>query len=179
MDQETGVTRVKVNTPSSPRPDDRSIAEIRQNIENTRKEITDTVDLISDKFKHTFDWKAYVSDYPLVAVGGATVIGFFLARKLFATKKRSDTDVLLQNLINNAVTALKPPKKSIIATVGALGAKYAFDQYQKYQEEKNRELELQQQMEQLQALQMMQHQQMSQRTGGIYTGHSDLSDTEL
>lgn len=171
MDQETGVSRVRTGTTSSPvraetrSGNDRSIEEIRQNIEKTRSELTDTVDQLSEKFKETFDWKKYVSEYPFVALGGATLIGFVLTRSLIG-RKRSDTEELIKNLIKIGADALRPQKKGLIATVAALSGKYLLDQYQKYQEEQSRQLELQQQLEQLEALQQMQHQQFGTQTGG-------------
>jgi ElaB/YqjD/DUF883 family membrane-anchored ribosome-binding protein len=171
MDQETGVSRVRTGTPGAParaelRTDsERSIDEIRQNIEHKRSEITDTVDQLSEKFKETFDWKKYVGEYPFVALGGATVIGFFVARKLVG-KKRSDTDELIRSVIRLGADALRPPKKGIFATVAALSGKYLLDQYQKYQEEQSRQTELQEQMEQLEALQLMQQKQFGTQTSG-------------
>ena len=123
MDQETGVSRVKTGTTSSPARaetrtgNDRSIDEIRQNIEQTRSEITDTVDQLSEKFKETFDWKYYLSEYPLVALGGAAFVGFVLTRSLLG-KKRSDTDDLIRNVIRLGADALRPERKSLIAGIG-------------------------------------------------------------
>lgn len=162
MDQEAGLSRVRVNTPT--RSDERSIEQIRQDIEKTRNEITETVDQLGDKFKETLDWKHYISEYPLVAVGGVSVIGFLIARKVLG-KKRSNTDELVKNLIVTATDALKPPKKSIFATVLAFGAKYVYDKYQEHQEEQTRQLELQQQLEQLQAFQQMQENLGTQTSG--------------
>jgi len=172
MDQETGVTRVRVTASPARTEGGRSIEEIRQNIEHTRNEITDTVDQLSEKFKETFDWKAYVGDYPLVALGGATIVGFFLTRMVLG-RKRSDTDELIKNLIRTGTNALKPPKKSIAATLLAFGAKYAFDKFKEHQEEQTRQLELEQQLEQLQALQLMQHQMGAQTSGYPVTNHRD------
>jgi ElaB/YqjD/DUF883 family membrane-anchored ribosome-binding protein len=59
---------------------ERSAEEIRQNIAARRESITDTVDRLSDRFQQTFDWKAYVSDYPLAALGVAAGLGFLAAR---------------------------------------------------------------------------------------------------
>jgi ElaB/YqjD/DUF883 family membrane-anchored ribosome-binding protein len=59
---------------------ERSAEEIRQDIAARRESITDTVDRLSDRFQQTFDWKAYVSDYPLAALGVAAGLGFLTAR---------------------------------------------------------------------------------------------------
>src|SRR5690242_2867971 len=121
MDQETGVSRVRTGTTSSPARvearsgNDRSIEEIRQNIEKTRSELTDTVDQLGEKFKETFDWKKYISDYPFVALGGATLIGFVLTRTLLG-RRQSNTEELIKNLIKIGADSLRPPKKGLIAT---------------------------------------------------------------
>lgn len=59
-----------------------SAEEIRQDIASTRESITDTVDQLSNRFEQSLDWRTYVSDYPLVALGVAAGIGF-LASGLF------------------------------------------------------------------------------------------------
>ena len=59
---------------------ERSEEEIRQDIAARRESITDTVDRLSDRFQQTFDWKAYVTDYPLAALGVAAGLGFLAAR---------------------------------------------------------------------------------------------------
>jgi hypothetical protein len=41
--------------------------------------ITETVDRLSDRLHQTFDWRAYVTDYPLAAVGVAAGLGFLIA----------------------------------------------------------------------------------------------------
>ncbi|MBO0861089.1 MAG: DUF3618 domain-containing protein [Chloracidobacterium sp.] len=59
---------------------ERSADEIRQDIAARRESITDTVDRLSDRFQQTLDWKAYVSDHPLAALGVAAGLGFLTAR---------------------------------------------------------------------------------------------------
>src|SRR5262245_7060620 len=59
---------------------ERSAEEIRQDIAARRESITETVDRLSDRFQQTLDWKAYVSDYPLAALGVAAGLGFLAAR---------------------------------------------------------------------------------------------------
>jgi hypothetical protein len=58
---------------------ERSAEDIRQDIAARRESITDTVDRLSDRFQQTLDWKAYVSDYPLPALGVAAGLGFLAA----------------------------------------------------------------------------------------------------
>jgi ElaB/YqjD/DUF883 family membrane-anchored ribosome-binding protein len=64
---------------------ERSPDEIRQDIAARRESITEAVDRLSDRFQRTFDWRAYVSDHPLVALGVAAGIGF-LSVKLFTPR---------------------------------------------------------------------------------------------
>jgi len=58
---------------------ERSAEEIRQDIAARRESITETVDRLSDRFQQTLDWRAYVSDYPLAALGVAAGLGFLAA----------------------------------------------------------------------------------------------------
>ena len=58
---------------------ERSAEEIRQDIAARRESITETVDRISDRFQRTFDWRAYVKDYPLVTLGVVAGVGFLLS----------------------------------------------------------------------------------------------------
>jgi hypothetical protein len=59
---------------------ERSAEEICQDIAARRESITETVDRLSDRFQQTFDWRAYISDYPLAALGVAAGLGFLAAR---------------------------------------------------------------------------------------------------
>jgi hypothetical protein len=170
MDQTVGSNKITLGTSNTPARtgvvragSDRSIEEIRQNIEQKRSEITDTVDQLGEKLKESVDWRSYVSDYPFVAVGGAALIGFYLTRKLLKPR-RSTMEELVESLIRTGRDALVPQRKSIFATVLTLAGKYAFDQYQKQQQES---AEQQQQEEQLQAYQAAYQQMlMQQQMGG-------------
>lgn len=75
MAEKTNVTA----RPSSDATEDRSAEEIRQTIAARRESISETVDRLSDRFQRTLDWKSYVTDYPLVAVGVAAGVGFLLS----------------------------------------------------------------------------------------------------
>jgi ElaB/YqjD/DUF883 family membrane-anchored ribosome-binding protein len=59
---------------------ERSAEEIRQDIAARRESITDAVDKLSDRFQQTLDWRAYISDHPLAALGVAAGLGFLAAR---------------------------------------------------------------------------------------------------
>jgi hypothetical protein len=59
---------------------ERTAEEIRQDIAARRESITEAVDMLSDRFQRRLDWRAYVYDYPLAAVGVAAGLGFLAAR---------------------------------------------------------------------------------------------------
>lgn len=58
---------------------ERSTDEIRQDIAARRETITETVDKLGERIHETLDWKQYVADYPLVALGLAAGVGFLVA----------------------------------------------------------------------------------------------------
>jgi ElaB/YqjD/DUF883 family membrane-anchored ribosome-binding protein len=58
---------------------ERSAEEIRQDIAAKRESITETVDRLSDRVQQTFDWRTYVADYPLIALGAAAGVGWLLS----------------------------------------------------------------------------------------------------
>jgi ElaB/YqjD/DUF883 family membrane-anchored ribosome-binding protein len=59
---------------------ERSADDIRQDIAARRESISEAVDRLSDRFQRRLDWRAYVSDYPLAALGVAAGMGFLVAR---------------------------------------------------------------------------------------------------
>ena len=58
---------------------ERSAEEIRQDIAAKRESITETVDRLSDRFHQTFDWRTYVNNYPVVALGVAAGLGLLVS----------------------------------------------------------------------------------------------------
>jgi ElaB/YqjD/DUF883 family membrane-anchored ribosome-binding protein len=81
---------------ASAHPTERSAEEIRRDIASTRESISETVDQLSNRFEQKLDWRTYVSDYPLAALGVAAGIGF-LASGLFrrrGSSKHRVTDAL-------------------------------------------------------------------------------------
>lgn len=58
----------------------RSAEEIRQDIAVRRAAISTTVDRLGDKVEQAFDWRTYVSDYPIVALGVAAGAGLIVSR---------------------------------------------------------------------------------------------------
>jgi len=165
MDQRPGSNKITMGSSSMPvraavrSSNERSIEEIRTNIEQTRNEITDTVDQLGERLKETVDWRSYVADHPLVAVGGAALLGLFLTRKLIAPK-RNTSEELLHSLIRTVRDAFVPKRPGIPITLLTLAGKYAFDQFQQYQQEKEQQQQQVEQLEALQAYQQMLNQQM-------------------
>lgn len=71
---------LSIRTNTNPSEDERSAEEIRQDIAAKRESITETVDRLSDKFQSTLDWRTYIADHPLVAIGAAAGLGYLLSR---------------------------------------------------------------------------------------------------
>lgn len=62
--------------------DERSSEEIRQNIVAKEESISETVEEVSEKIQEKLDWRAYVGQYPYLALGIATGIGFLASGML-------------------------------------------------------------------------------------------------
>src|SRR6266496_6308540 len=58
---------------------ERSAEAIRQDIAAKRDSISETVDKLGERIQPTLDWREYVSEYPLVALGLAAGTGFLVA----------------------------------------------------------------------------------------------------
>lgn len=58
---------------------ERSAEAIRQDIAAKRDSISETVDKLGERIQETFDWREYVGNYPLVALGLAAGLGFMVA----------------------------------------------------------------------------------------------------
>lgn len=67
------------NRPTGEQAADRSVDEIRRDIAARRESIGQTVDKLSDRVQRTFDWREYVSEYPLAALGITAGVGFLVA----------------------------------------------------------------------------------------------------
>lgn len=79
--------------------DYRSAEAIRQDIAAKRETISETVDKLGERIQETLDWREYVAEYPVVAIGLAAGVGF-LVSGIF---KRSPTP---QERIMDAVAEL-------------------------------------------------------------------------
>ena len=109
---------------------ERSAEEIRKDIASRRESITETMDQLSNRFEQKLDWRTYVSDHPLAAMGVAAGIGF-LASGLFRRRRSSKQRVT--NALADAIEDLtdrfryqldglglkRPGMKSTIKTAAA------------------------------------------------------------
>jgi ElaB/YqjD/DUF883 family membrane-anchored ribosome-binding protein len=82
---------------------ERSAEEIRRDIASRRESISETVDQLSNRFEQKLDWRTYVSDHPLAALGVAAGIGF-LASGLF--RQRNSSKHRVTNALADAVEDL-------------------------------------------------------------------------
>jgi ElaB/YqjD/DUF883 family membrane-anchored ribosome-binding protein len=60
-------------------PTERSAEAIRQDIAAKRETISETVDKLGERIQETLDWREYVAEYPLLALGLAAGAGFVVA----------------------------------------------------------------------------------------------------
>ena len=58
---------------------DRSAEEIRQDIAAKRESISQTVDKLGERIHESLDWREYVGQYPLVALGVVAGLGFLVS----------------------------------------------------------------------------------------------------
>ena len=65
--------------PAGDDEDTRSAEAIRQAIAAKRDTISETVDKLGDRIHETLDWREYIADYPVVAIGLAAGIGFLVS----------------------------------------------------------------------------------------------------
>lgn len=68
-------TQTQVSDKSHPRTADA----IRQDIAATRESISGTVDRLGERIHENLDWRSYVTQYPIVAVGFAAGTGFVMS----------------------------------------------------------------------------------------------------
>jgi len=58
---------------------ERSAEEIRHDIAERREAITETVEKLNDRVQETLDWRSYVTEHPLAAIGLAAGAGFVIS----------------------------------------------------------------------------------------------------
>jgi len=78
---------------------DRSIEEIRRDIERRRDSITRTVDQVGQKVQETLSWREQVGDHPYAALSLAAGAGFLLA--LAIRRRRTPSERLVEALADN------------------------------------------------------------------------------
>jgi ElaB/YqjD/DUF883 family membrane-anchored ribosome-binding protein len=88
---------------ASPQAPERSAEEISRDIASRRESISETVDHLSNRFEQTFDWRTYVADHPLAALGVAAGIGFLASRLL---RQRSSSGQRISDALADAVEDL-------------------------------------------------------------------------
>lgn len=70
-------------TSSAPQPeaetDERSMEEIRRDIAARRDSIVETVDRLGEQIQRTLDWREYIRQHPLLALGAAAGAGWLLS----------------------------------------------------------------------------------------------------
>lgn len=59
--------------------DERSVEEIRRDIAARRDSIVETVDRLGEQIQRTLDWREYIRQYPLIALGTAAGAGWLLS----------------------------------------------------------------------------------------------------
>lgn len=99
---------------AEPTPE-RTAEEIRQDIAATRESITETVDRLSNRVQETFDWRTYVNDYPLVALGVTAGLGFFVA---FLFRPRSTPGERIRDALADGVEDLTGRISRQLDTIG-------------------------------------------------------------
>jgi ElaB/YqjD/DUF883 family membrane-anchored ribosome-binding protein len=87
MAERNNLTTGQVSSAAGHAPE-RSAEEIRRDIASRRESISETVDQLSNRFEQKLDWRTYVSDHPLAALGVAAGIGF-LASGLLRHRRAS------------------------------------------------------------------------------------------
>lgn len=94
---------------------ERTAEEIRLDIAARRESISDTVDLLSDRVQRTFDWRTYLNEYPLVAVGVAAGAGLLVA-SLF--KRRATPTERMVEALADAVEDITDRFRGQLDSVG-------------------------------------------------------------
>jgi len=122
----------------------RSAREIRQDIAAKRESISETVDRLGERLHESLDWRAYVSQYPYVALGAAAGLGF-LAAGLFK-RRPTPRDRIIEAIsetveditdrfrgnLDDLIQKKRPsPVSTVKATVTAIASAYIVDQLKK------------------------------------------------
>jgi ElaB/YqjD/DUF883 family membrane-anchored ribosome-binding protein len=72
-------TTIASRTQRSEKSQPRTAEAIRQDIAAKRESISDTVDRLGERIQETFDWRSYVAQYPIAAIGVAVGAGLLVS----------------------------------------------------------------------------------------------------
>ncbi|HZS46482.1 MAG TPA: DUF3618 domain-containing protein [Blastocatellia bacterium] len=119
MAQETSLEK-KSTTPAG--DENRSIDEIRQDIEKTRQNISGTVDVLGTKLQKQLDWREYVRRKPLVAVGIGLGAGFVLSRMIVSKPKPrfSMGDLIADTIAKTVGQIMRPQPESMFKSAAKM-----------------------------------------------------------
>jgi len=114
MAQEAGVEMSRPN--GSDTTVDKSIEEIRQDIERTRQNISGTVDTLGTKLHEQLDWREYIRRKPFVAIGVGVGAGLVISRMIVPKPKPPATlSDFIANTLAKTVRQITRPKKESFA----------------------------------------------------------------
>jgi hypothetical protein len=115
MAQEAGVNMVRPN--GSETAVDRSIDDIRQDIERTRQNISGTVDSLGAKLHDQLDWREYIRRKPFVALGIGLGAGLVISRVIVPKPRPSFTlSDFIAGTLAKTVRQITRPKEESFAT---------------------------------------------------------------
>lgn len=103
--------------------DQRSSDAIRREIAAKKEDLADTVDQLGEVIKEKADWRSYVRDYPLAALGVAAGVGL-IASAIF--KSRRDPIERLVNSVSQRI-GVQPQQSAIKLTLMGFAGKAAMN----------------------------------------------------
>ncbi|HKY03581.1 MAG TPA: hypothetical protein VJQ56_01760 [Blastocatellia bacterium] len=127
---------------------ERSAEEIRLDIAAKRDSITETVDKLGDRIQETLDWREYIAEYPVVALGLAAGVGFLVSGMF--KREPAPTDRLMDALadtveditdrfrdsLGDVIPKKKGPgktlKAAVVASISTAAMNYAKEQASGY-----------------------------------------------
>lgn len=141
-------TDVATRMRASAEPAERSAEEIRLDIAAKRDSITETVDKLGDRIQETLDWREYIAEYPVVALGVAAGVGFLVSgifkREPAPTERLMDAladtveDITdrFRDSIGDVIPNKKGPgktvKAAVVAAISSAAMNYAKEQASGY-----------------------------------------------
>ena len=107
--------------------ENRSTEDIRHDIQQDEREISETVEEIGHRIGEKLDWRRYMQNSPYVTMGVAAGLGFVITRVL--TRRRTPVERFMDSLaegIKDSVGPMVSKKRHsdlVWATLAALGAR--------------------------------------------------------